>query len=114
MRELEPRQYLTVSFPRVSHSEIAGVEIVRRGPWPYEVSLEPEAESAVESGQEVWRLVFSGRQVASPPGTDTNAIAENRIAIVPMRVDDHDYELLERLLAAQPDLPAWPFAGASR
>jgi len=108
VRELEPRQYLTVSVPRVSLSEIAGVEIVRRGPWPYSVSLEPDPEAASRSGQEVWRLRFSAQAVASPPGTDVQALGENRIAIVPMRVDEHDYVLLERLLAAGADLPAWP------
>ena len=114
VRELEPRQYLTVSVPRVSLSEIAGVEIVRRGPWPYSVSLEPDPEAASRSGQEVWRLQFSAQAVASPPGTDVQALSENRIAIVPMRVDEHDYVLLERLLASGVDLPAWPPNGQPR
>lgn len=114
VRELEPRQYLTVSVPRVPLSEIAGVEIVRRGPWPYSVSLEPDAEAASRPGQEVWRLQFSAREVGSPPGTDVQALGENRIAIVPMRVDEHDYVLLERLLASGVDLPAWPPNGEPR
>lgn len=108
VRELEPRQYLTVSIPRVSLSEIAGVEIVRRGPWPYTVSLERDAEFGGQSGQELWRLSFSSRPVATQAGTDIQALAENRIAIVPMRFDEHDYGLLERLLASAPDLPSWP------
>ena len=114
VRELEPRQYLTVSVPQVSLSEIAGVEIVRRGPWPYSVSLEPDTEFAGQPGREVWRLRFSARSVAPPPGTDLHALGENRIAIVPMRVDEHDYGLLERLLAAGTELPAWPPDGSPR
>ena len=114
VRELEPRQYLTVSVPRVSLSEIAGVEIVRRGPWPHSVSLEPDPEAASRPGQEVWRLQFSTQAVVSPPGTDVQALSENRIAIVPMRFDEHDYVLLERLLASGVELPAWPPNGAPR
>ncbi|MGD8867309.1 MAG: 5'/3'-nucleotidase SurE, partial [Gemmatimonadales bacterium] len=109
VRDLEPRQYLTVSVPQVSLTEIAGVEIVRRGPWPYSVALEPDDQlPADQPGREVWRLTFSLRPVTSPPGTDTYAFGQNRIAIVPMRVDEHDYGLLERLLASDTDLPAWP------
>jgi len=108
VRELEPRQYLTVSVPRIPLSEIKGAEIVRRGPWPYTVSLERDADFAGRSGQELWRLSFSARPVARQPGTDIQALGENHIAIVPMRIDEHDYGLLETLLATTPDLPAWP------
>lgn len=114
VRELEPRQYLAVSVPQVPASEISGVEVVRRGPWPYSVSLEPAPEAADPSGQEVWRLRFSARSVSPSPGTDTYAVAENRIAIVPMRVDEHDYDLLERLLSSGGDLPDWPRDGEPR
>lgn len=114
VRDLEPRQYLTVSVPQVSLTEIAGAEIVRRGPWPYSVALEPADQPADRSGREVWRLTFSIRPVASPPGTDVHAFGENRIAIVPMRVDEHDYGLLERLQASGTDLPAWPPEGGQR
>ncbi len=114
VRELEPRQYLTVSVPQVSLSEIAGVEIVRRGPWPYSVSLEPDSEFGGQPGQEVWRLRFSSRPITPPPGTDIHALGENRIAIVPMRVDEHDYDLLDRLLADGTELPAWPPDGNPR
>jgi 5'-nucleotidase len=108
VQDLEPRQYITVSVPRVSLSEITGVQIVRRGAWPYAVSLEPDAGPAEQPAQEIWRLSFSPRPVESPRGTDIQALAENHIAIVPMRIDEHDYGMLERLLTSGTDLPAWP------
>ncbi len=107
VRELEPRQYLTVSVPRVPASEIAGVEIVRRGTWPYAVEFEPGPEAGREPAREIWQLRFLSKPGAAAPGTDLHAYGENRIAIVPMRVDDLDYDLLEHLLTSGADIPDW-------
>ena len=98
VRELEPRQYLTVSVPRVPASEITGVEIVRRGTWPYTVVLESGPAVEGEPARERWQLQFMSKPGAVLPGTDLHAFGENRISIVPMRVDDLDYDLLEHLL----------------
>jgi 5'-nucleotidase len=112
--ELEPGQYLTVSVPRVPVTEIGGVEIVRRGPRPWRIELERSADEASEPGRERWGLRFASREVAAPVGSDVYAYEQGRIAIVPMRVDEHDWELLEQLLESGVELPAWPPGGGAR
>jgi hypothetical protein len=57
---------------------------------------------------------IEGDSVAPAVGTDLHSYRDNRIAIVPMRLDDHDYELLERLLTSGADIPDWPPDGRQR
>jgi 5'-nucleotidase len=107
VRGLEPRGYLTVSFPRVTAAEIEGVDIVRRGPrtWRFEFDRDSQAS---DPGRQTWRLSIVGQPVTAAAGTDVHSYEHNRIAIVPMRVDDHDYTLLERLRSAGAVVPEWP------
>ncbi len=107
VRELGPGQYLTVSVPRVAAAEVAGVEIVRRGPRPWAFEFE-RADGGAPDGAETWTLRFARREVDPPAGTDLHAYAANRIAIVPMRVDEHDQPRLRALGAGAPEIPAWP------
>lgn len=113
VRGLEPGQYLTVSVPRVAATEVAGVEIVRRGPRPWAFELERASGDGAD-GEQVWALRFARREVDPPPGTDLHAYAGRRIAIVPMRVDEHDDQLLAELRASQRDLPVWPQSSGRR
>jgi 5'-nucleotidase len=114
VRDLEPRQYLTVSVPRVPASEITGVEIVRRGTWQYTVEFEPGPEAEREPGRERWHLQLLSNPGTAAPGTDVHAFGEKRIAIVPMRVDDLDYDLLEHLLTSGAEIPDWRAGGRPR
>lgn len=114
VRRLESRQYLTVSFPRVPAAEIEGVDVVRRGPPTWKIEFERSDMPASEPERELWGLRIVPQSVTPPAGTDTYAYGENRIAIVPMRVDEHDYELLEKLLSSGGDIPSWPPSGDSR
>ncbi len=107
VRELGPGQYVTVSVPRVAAAEIAGVEIVRRGPRPWAFELE-RASGDGPAGTETWSLRFARREVDPPPGTDLYAYTFNRIAIVPMRVGEHDPTRLRSRGALTRGLPAWP------
>jgi 5'-nucleotidase len=113
IRNLEHRQYLTVSFPRVPADEISGVDIVRRGPWPWKIAFERDSDSD-EPSREAWTMRIEGDSVAPAVGTDLHSYRDNRIAIVPMRLDDHDYELLERFLTSGADIPDWPPDGRQR
>ncbi len=107
VRELEPGQYLTVSIPRQPVGEILGAEIVRRGQATWTPMFERSDESGT-AGREVWQWGFARRRVSPLEGTDLAAYQGNRIAVVPMRVDEHDYALLNRLLQSGTVLPSWP------
>jgi 5'-nucleotidase len=111
VRGLSPGQYLTVSVPRVPVSDITGVEIVRRGPRPWRIELAPSGESPSLPGRELWSLRFAERAAAPLTGTDLQAYEANRIAIVPMRAVEDDFESLRRLADQPPDTPPWPPAG---
>ncbi len=108
VRDLEPGQYLAVSAPRVPVDEIEGVVVVRRAPRPWRIELERSQEVPAKSDRETWSLRFRNQEAPAPAATDVHAYRQNFIAIVPMRVDEHDYELLAELLGSGADLPAWP------
>ncbi|MGD2152106.1 MAG: 5'/3'-nucleotidase SurE [Gemmatimonadales bacterium] len=108
VRDLEPGQYLAVSAPRVPIDQIEGVVFVRRAPRPWRIELHRSEDAAADPDREIWSLSFQDREVAAPLATDVHAYRQNLIAIVPMRVDEHDYQLLAELLSSGADLPAWP------
>ncbi|UCC73455.1 MAG: hypothetical protein JSV86_02520 [Gemmatimonadota bacterium] len=114
VRQLEPGQYLTVSFPRVPIAEIEGAVVVQRSPRPWRIELEHSDDSSAADGREFWSLRFSTLEISAPSATDVYAYRRNQIAIVPMRVDEHDYALLEELFELGADLPDWPPDGRPR
>lgn len=109
VRELDSGQYLTVSVPRVSPQEIKGVRVVKRAPILLAgvPTFEPDAESAETAGKQTWVMRPPTQQGFELVG-DIVAYQSNYIAVVPMRVDEHDYELLEKLAGRLEDFPAWP------
>jgi broad specificity polyphosphatase/5'/3'-nucleotidase SurE len=108
VRDLGPGQYLAVSVPRVAVDEIEGAVVVRRAPRPWRIELERRDDAPATADRETWSLSFQVRETSAPAATDVHAYRQNLIAIVPMRVDEHDYELLAELLGSGIDLPAWP------
>jgi 5'-nucleotidase len=108
VRDLEPGQYLAVSAPSVAIDEIEGAVFVRRAPRPWRIELERSDDVPASTDRQIWRLSFHNQEISAPAATDVHAYRQNLIAIVPMRVDEHDYELLAELLGTGVDLPAWP------
>ncbi|MGD2218283.1 MAG: 5'/3'-nucleotidase SurE, partial [Gemmatimonadales bacterium] len=105
VRDLEPGQYLAVSAPRVAVEEIEGVVIVRRAPRPWRIELERRDDRPTTADRQIWSLSFHNEDMSAPAATDVHAYRRKQIAIVPMRVDEHDYELLAELLGSAVDLP---------
>ena len=109
VRELPPGGYLAVSIPRVPLSELTGVDVVRRGPSTLGFTYErADDEGKAANGRERWNLRIERLPVEPPDGTDLHGHAANRITVVPMRLDEHDYALLERLSGSPEALPGWP------
>jgi 5'-nucleotidase len=107
VRELEPGQYLTVSFPRRPAGEIGGPDVTRRGGprWSFELRSNVDAST---DGRRVYDLHLPEAEVPTAEGTDVAAYGAGRIAIVGMRVDEQDPELQRRLVAQHGALPGWP------
>jgi 5'-nucleotidase len=106
VRDLEPGQYLTVSVPRVAAADIQGAVIARRSSSNWDIEMAP-AEAQASSGRERWSLRFTDLGMTAEEGTDLYYYQQNYLAIVPMRVDEHDWELLENLGKSPPALPSW-------
>jgi 5'-nucleotidase len=106
VRGLKPPQYLTVSLPRVAPGEVRGVEVATRARGLISGIAQPEAE-ATGRGQQTWRLELALDQDGAPDGSDVAVARRQKIAVVPMRADESDPDLLA-LIRGRPDaLPSW-------
>ena len=106
VRDLRAPQYLTVSLPLAVPGGVAGVEVVRRGRGLISGMASPVGEETAGKLQ-TWRLELVSRPEAAPVDSDVAANRRRSIAVVPMRVDESDPELLA-LLRENPELlPAW-------
>ncbi len=105
VREMKPGQYLTVGVPRIAPSQIKGVKITRRagqlrtGNW---VRQDVSADGKTVT----WRPTL-GESAAPKPGTDVAEYAADYITLVPMAVDEQDYDALDRLRRRIKELPPW-------
>jgi 5'-nucleotidase len=101
---LEPPEYLTVSLPVGSPRDIRGVRFVERARGLMEGrSRRIEGDDSVA----VWQLELTTNPQRAGPGTDVRAVAAGEIAIVPMRVDEYDLALAERLRRRVELIPEW-------
>ncbi len=101
---LEPPEYLTVSLPVGSPPEIRGVRVVERARGLMEGrSNRIEGDDSVA----VWQFNLTTDPLVAAPGTDVGAVAAGEIAIVPMRVDEYDPALAERLRRRVELIPEW-------
>ncbi len=107
VRRLEPPQYLTVSFPVGPASSITGVEVAEhaRGLRTFEAELLPSAGDA--PGKERWSFQVVRDAFPTPPGTDAALVAQGKITIVPMRVDESDPDMSAWLRRNKARIPPW-------
>ena len=109
VRGLESGQYLTVSIPRIPPENIRGVQVVERAPILLAgvPTFEPDTTTSESAGKQTWVIKPPTQQGFELVG-DIAAYRSDYIAVVPMRVDEHDYDLLEELKSRLEDFPAWP------
>ncbi len=106
VRTLRPPQYLTVSLPLAESPSVTGIETVTRARGLYTGRAHSPGEGAIGERQ-TWRLELELRPELAPADSDFAAHGRAAIAVVPMRVDESDPELLARLRARPDMLPAW-------
>lgn len=119
VRRLEAPQYLTVSLPVAPPGEIEGVSVTRRADGLYLNGVAThetrgQGRDARDRGaRQVWELQPERPEPSSfDASTDVRAVAGKRIAVVPMRVDEHDEALLEWLEVREDALPEWSATAA--
>lgn len=106
-RGLRAPQYLTVSVPVVHPSAIEGVEVVTRARGLVTGTLAVDDTIARDGDWQTWRLTLTMDSDRAPERSDVAAAARNKIAIVPMRVDESDPALDAALRARAGLLPEW-------
>lgn len=93
-------QFLTVDIPNVPASGIQGIRVAQRaGLHRMPVFAKPETtEGAEASGREIWRMT-ERREMGGivPDDSDIALFRKGYIVVVPMKADEHDYDLLAEL-----------------
>ena len=107
VRELKPPQYLTVSIPRVPPNEIKGVRVAERAGLLARGVFDKTSNKNSLAHKEVWKFKAETANLI-PPSSDVALYNSGYIVIVPMKADEHDYELLSRLKASSKIFPDWP------
>jgi len=107
VRGLGKYQFLTVDIPNVPPSEIKGIEIAKRSQL-HETLIFQKAGTSEGEDEEVWQV--TGRKEPGgvlPDDSDVALYEAGYIVIVPMKADEHDYDLLAKLKQNLSLLPPW-------
>jgi 5'-nucleotidase len=107
VRELKPPQYLTVSIPRVPPNDIKGVRVAERAGLLARGVFDKTSNKDSLAHQEEWEFRAETANLI-PPTSDVALYNSGYIVIVPMKADEHDYELLSRLKSSSEIFPDWP------
>ena len=105
VRNLEPGQYLTFGLPEKSPEAIRGVRVAPRAPLLLRLGMSLAENKG--PGRQTWALDEPSLE-APPTGSDEWLGTQDYIVLTPMRADEHDYALLERMRAGEASYPAWP------
>jgi 5'-nucleotidase len=117
VKNLKRGQYLTVSLPRKLPSEIRGVRVAPRAPLlgaPFFERGKEAKDHKTGRKRQDWTIRFPEEANPAPADSDVALYGSDYIVIVPMAVDEHDYDLLADLRKQVGELPHWPPATLSR
>ncbi|MCK4516723.1 MAG: hypothetical protein KAU31_15790, partial [Spirochaetaceae bacterium] len=107
VRQLKRGQYLTVSFPRIPPEEIRGVRVAERAGILLDFTFSTEDTAFNDGVSEVWWM--EQPQLLEPSSSSSDAALYDScfIVVVPMSVNEIDYELLEYFHNEPGSLPYW-------
>lgn len=108
VRDLQPGRFLTVSIPRVRPSEIKGIRVAERAGLREFPEFSEASEGASGTGRRTWRITgLLTRDYEPPEDSDVALFEAGYVVIVPMKADEHDYDLLSLLKLKPGRLPPW-------
>jgi len=113
-RQIRPPQYLTVSLPVGSASQIQGIEITQRARGLRDFRAQPMPAAEASPGREVWSFEIIREAFPPPKGSDADVVAQGRIAIVSMRANESDPAMGEWLVRNKQLIPLWQEAATSK
>jgi 5'-nucleotidase len=96
LEEGMPRDVLVnINFPDCPADQVAGIAVATQGKRDQEL-LRIEARHDGRGNPYYW-IAFARAMVEAAPGTDLHALAQNRIAVTPLRLDMTDEPFMTRL-----------------
>ncbi|MEW6194218.1 MAG: 5'/3'-nucleotidase SurE [Bacteroidota bacterium] len=107
VRQLKTGQYFTLSFPRLSLSEIKGIKVAARAGILADFSFSKIQSDSAESNKEVWQLNRPKPITDVDAESDAALYYSGYIIVVPMLADEIDYPLLSKLKNNSGLLPEW-------
>ena len=106
VRQLKPKQYLTVSIPRIPPAKIKGVRIVERAGILLDFTFGYQTDKSTPE-KTTWYLNRPKPITSVPFQSDASLYHKGYVIVVPMLADEHDYKLLSRLKNQTESLPKW-------
>jgi 5'-nucleotidase len=86
--------FLNVNFPNCQPDEVKGTSVVSQGKYVHSLHIEER-----QDGRDIpyYWVRFQNSKPSRQPGTDIEAIEENRIAISPLKMNLTDFDTFDQL-----------------
>ncbi len=107
VRELKPKQYLTISFPRIPPAEIKGIKVSKRADILLEFEMSKSGTENLDNGSEIWHLNPPKQVLTFDQNSDAAFYNDGYIVLVPMIADEHDNDWLNFINDNLTMLPNW-------
>lgn len=109
VRNLEPRQYLTVAIPRVHADKIRGIRIAPHMPMTaHTITFDRVSQTGDDSDTQVWTAKPTGKHDKVLPDSDVALYNKGYIVITPMQIGEDDEAEIAVLANHVSELPRWP------
>jgi 5'-nucleotidase len=95
--DLPDGTFLNLNFPNCRPEEVDGAEVTAQGNLAFNVQVEERADGR---GFPYYWLRFGERNGIFRPGTDIQALKQNRISVTPLKLDLTDYSAQDRVARA--------------
>lgn len=105
--ELKPKQYLTISIPRIPPSEIKGIKVSKRADILLEFEMVKSSNEQSNNSSEVWHLNPPKQVSTFDQNSDAAFYNAGYIVVVPMIADEHDNNLLNFMNENILMIPKW-------
>ncbi|MDA4846663.1 5'/3'-nucleotidase SurE [Hoeflea poritis] len=95
--DLPPGTFLNVNFPYSRAEDIDGVTVTSQGKLVHGIDLDRREDAR---GVPYYWLRFSHQTKEFKPGTDLEALGDNKISVTPLKLDFTDYSVQQRIAEA--------------
>lgn len=107
IKELKPKQYITISIPRIPPEKIKGIKVAERAGILLDFKFSFVPNNTDSSYNENWYLQRPTPITAVEEDSDAKLYRDDYIILVPMLADEHDNILLQYLIQNPALLPTW-------